>query len=126
MDYSLNSRPRIRPYLFHIYLPFLLPSCIVCFPALLGPIFPPSVPTTDLESTAIDFQPHYTTYLPSSIELPSWTSTVYEHYIATYNDPLYSKDPAFFQLYLFIEAIFSVPACFWGIRGLVNGNIDVS
>lgn len=64
----------------------------------------------------IDFVPLY------PVKLPSWSTTLHDYYRMNYNDPLYAKDPPFFRLYVFIEAIYSVPTCIWAIRGLIQDN----
>lgn len=55
------------------------------------------------------------------VKLPSWATTLYNHYRSNYNDPLYEKNPPFFQLYVAIEVMYSVPICIWAIRGLISG-----
>ena len=63
---------------------------------------------------AIDFVPLY------PVKLPSWATTLYDYYRTNYNDPLYAKDPPFFRVYVFIEAVYLVPTCIWAIRPLIQ------
>ncbi|KAI0131966.1 transmembrane protein 6/97 [Xylariales sp. AK1849] len=62
---------------------------------------------------AIDFVPLY------PARSPSFVSTVYEFYRTNLNDPLYHRDPPFFQFYVALEAVYAIPTCLWAIRGLI-------
>lgn len=65
---------------------------------------------------AIDFVPFY----PPGL-FPQWTTAIYDFYVNNYNDPLYVKDPPFFQLFVVMEALYAVPLSLWAIRGFIQG-----
>ncbi|OJD24151.1 hypothetical protein ACJ73_04486 [Blastomyces percursus] len=73
--------------------------------------------TTVFLAFAIDFVPFY----PAGL-FPQWATAVHDFYVNNYNDPLYVKDPPFFQLFVAIEVLYSVPLSLWAIRGLIQDN----
>ncbi|EER40506.1 conserved hypothetical protein [Histoplasma capsulatum var. duboisii H88] len=66
---------------------------------------------------SIDFVPFY----PPGL-FPQWTTAIYDFYVNNYNDPLYVKDPPFFQLFVVMEALYAVPLSLWAIRGFIQDN----
>jgi len=66
---------------------------------------------------AIDFIP----LIPNYHLLPSWITSTHDNYITDYNDPLFVRNPPFFQLTTWLELFILVPLEIGGIWGLING-----
>ena len=67
-------------------------------------------------AVTLDFVPYY--------PLGSWlrTNPFHEYYVTAYNDPLYTENPTFWQVYVAIELVFSMPMATSGIQGLIKGD----
>ncbi|KAH6674870.1 transmembrane protein 6/97 [Halenospora varia] len=56
----------------------------------------------------------------SPIPLPKIFHFPLDWFKAEYNDPLYTRDPPFFKLFIIVEAVYLLPMSLWCIRGLVK------
>ncbi|KAG9233116.1 hypothetical protein BJ875DRAFT_505558 [Amylocarpus encephaloides] len=89
-------------------------SSVAFFPISVISMARTSIPNPDSAGIVLDFVPYY------PIALPSWATFAYDFYIREFNDPLYAKDPPFFQLFLVLECIYLVPMSIMGIRVLIK------
>ncbi|MCJ1225513.1 hypothetical protein MMC12_002162 [Toensbergia leucococca] len=65
----------------------------------------------------VDLTPMY----PDSIR-PQFLTDLRNWYIETYNDRLFSNPPAWFNVYLLMEALYHLPLSLWAIRALLRSD----
>lgn len=66
---------------------------------------------------AVDLAPLYHPSLT-----PKFVSALRDYYIATYSDRFFSPQaPAWFQVYIWMEALYHIPLSIWALKGLWQG-----
>lgn len=80
---------------------------------------PPPLPLSKL--IAVDLVPLY----PQSLT-PTFVSALRDYYIATYSDRFFSPQaPAWFRVYIWMEALYHIPLSIWALKGLWQGTLHL-
>jgi len=100
-----------------LYLIFFLIHITVMFrkPQSLHPIFPFNDHQT-YNLPVIDLTPIY----PAAIK-PQFLTTLRTWYITTYRDQFFTRPPAWFNAYMWMEALYHLPLSVWAIGALLRG-----
>ncbi|OCL02605.1 hypothetical protein AOQ84DRAFT_327175 [Glonium stellatum] len=64
---------------------------------------------------AVDLSPMY----PEAIK-PVWMTSLREWYIVTYQDQFFVRPPAWFNAYMWMEALYHVPLSAWAIGAIIR------
>lgn len=68
---------------------------------------------------AVDLVPLYHQSLT-----PTFVSALRDYYIATYSDRFFSPQaPAWFRVYIWMEALYHIPLSIWALKGLWQGTL---
>lgn len=70
---------------------------------------------------AVDLVPLY----PQSLT-PTFVFALRDYYIATYSDRFFSPQaPAWFRVYIWMEALYHIPLSIWALKGLWQGTLHL-
>jgi len=95
------------------FTPILLTSPLHTFPLASSGKTSLTLSTTP---TVVDLTPFY----PEAVR-PAFTVAIRDFYIATYRDRFFTHPPAWFQVYMLLEAVYHIPASLWMLGALVRG-----